>query len=121
MKGDDIAERLLEFSALVLRIVGDLPGDRRSRHVSQQLVRSGTSGGANYEEARSAESRADFAHKVLVAAKEVAEAVYWLKLLQRCGLTRGEGASRAVFEGRQLVAILKASARTARAGVDASA
>ena len=120
MKGDDIAERLLEFSAQVLRIVGELPADRRARHVAQQLMRAGTSGGANYEEARSAESRADFAHKALVAAKELAEAVYWLKLLLRCGLTRRADVPQVIDEGRQLVAILKASARTARSSVGAS-
>ena len=68
MKGDDIANRLLEFSAQVLRVVSELPNDAAAKHVARQLTRAGTSGGANYEEARGAESRADFAHKVLVAA-----------------------------------------------------
>ncbi|MBI3722350.1 four helix bundle protein [bacterium] len=62
MKGDDIADRLLEFSAQVLLIVGELPANGAGKHVARQLTRAGTSGGANYEEARAAESRADFAH-----------------------------------------------------------
>jgi four helix bundle protein len=121
MKGDDLADRLLEFSAQVLCVVGNLPDDPRAKHVARQLIRAGTSGGANYEEARSAESRADFAHKALVAAKEVGEAVYWLRLMVRCGFTRGEGVEKAIDEGRQLVAILKASAKTARAAIGATA
>ena len=83
MKGDDIAERLLELSVQVVRLVARLPKSPEGKHVARQLLRSGTSGGANYEEARAAESRADFAHKVLVAAKEVRESAYWLRLTQR--------------------------------------
>ncbi len=81
MIGDDIADRLLRFAARVLQLVGTLPGSPVGRHVARQLIRSGTAGGANYEEARGAESRADFAHKVLIAAKEVRESVYWVRLL----------------------------------------
>jgi four helix bundle protein len=116
MKGDDIAERLLEFGAQALHLVGELPRNGRARHVANQLTRSGTSGGANYEEARSAESNSDFAHRVLVAAKEVGESVYWLRLLERVGFLRPERVAPLIDEGRQLVAILKASAKTARAG-----
>ena len=83
--------------------------------MARQLTRSATSGGANYEEARCAESRADFAHKVLVAAKEVGESVYWLRLTQRTRLSCSTDLGALIGEGRELVAILKASAKTARA------
>ena len=53
--------------------MGDLDTSATARHVARQLTRAGTSGGANYEEARGAESRADFAHKILVSAKAVRE------------------------------------------------
>ena len=59
MKGDDIAERLLNFAAAVLRLCREMPGDPAGKHVSRQLMRSATGGGSNYEEARGAESRAD--------------------------------------------------------------
>ncbi len=110
-----IADRLLEFSAQVLLVVGELPPSAVGKHVARQFARAGTAGGANYEEARAAESRADFAHKVLVAAKEVGESVYWLRLIQRAGLACGERLGVAIREGTELAAILKASARTARA------
>ena len=77
-KGSDIAERLLEFGLVSLRIAERLPREAAARHVALQLVRAATSGGANYEEARAAESRADFIHKLRVAAKEVREASYWV-------------------------------------------
>ena len=114
MKGADIAERLLDFSAQILALIAGLPPTAVGKHVGRQLLRAGTSGGANYEEARCAESRADFAHKVLVAAKELRESVYWLRLIERARLSRQAHLTALVTEGSELLAILKASARTAR-------
>ena len=115
MKGDDIADRLLTFAAEVLLVVSEFPSDQAGKHVARQVTRSGTAGGANYEEARGAESRADFAHKVSVAAKEVRESVYWLRLAERVGLSRSPRLSTLIREGKELSAILESSANTARA------
>ena len=114
MKGDDIASRLLEFAARILDVIAGLPQTVLGKHIARQLTKAATSGGANYEEARGAESRADFAHKVQVSAKEVRESVYWVKLIQRMGLSRKPTLPWIIREGNELVAILKASARTAR-------
>jgi four helix bundle protein len=113
MKGDDIAERLLDFACGSLEVVENLPRTRVGRHISDQLMGSGTSGGANYEEARGAESPADFAHKAGVAAKEVRESVYWLRIVERRKMTN-RGGPMLIQEGRELASILMASARTAR-------
>lgn len=94
-----------------------MPRDAASRHVALQLVRSGTSSGANYEEARGAESRADFAHKAAVAAKEMREACFWLNLVHRASLVpddSNELLQSTLREAHELAAILGASARTAR-------
>ena len=64
-KGDDIAARLLDFSSKALDISSSLPKRDAWRHIASQLVRSATAGGANYEEARGAETRADFIYKVV--------------------------------------------------------
>jgi four helix bundle protein len=61
--GDDISERLLDFAVRVIKLVNVLPKTVVGRHIAGQLVRSGTSCGSNYEEARGAESRADFVHR----------------------------------------------------------
>jgi len=82
-KGDDIAERLLDAVEGVRRLLPALEVDAASKHVSKQLWRAASGGGANYEEARGAESAADFVHKVRVATKELREAHYWLRVLQR--------------------------------------
>jgi hypothetical protein len=82
---------------------------------------AGPAGGA-YEEARGAESPADFFHKVRIALKEVREARYWLKLTVRAGLVNAPDAIAPLIDGAdQLVAILTASANTARRRADHSA
>ena len=114
MKGDDIAERLLDFGAAAIRLSVRLPRHPGGRHIATQLVRCATSGGANYDEARRAESRRDFAHKVQIAAKEMGESVYWLRLVQRAKLVEFD-IRRLVREATELTSILASSARTAKA------
>jgi four helix bundle protein len=74
-RGDDIAARLVDLAARVIKLTGSLPRDSTGRHVSSQLVRSATSSGANYEEARGAESLRDFVHKLRLADKEMREGI----------------------------------------------
>jgi four helix bundle protein len=113
-KGHDIAERLLSFAAQILLLIKLLPQDVVGKHVARQIVRSATGSGANYEEARGAESRADFVHKVSVASKEARETHYWLKLIERAELIPENDISQLIQEANELVAILTSSARTAK-------
>ena len=69
--GGNIAARLADFAASVLRFSTRLPKDPTGRHIAIQMVRAATAVGANYEEARAAESRPDFVHKAGVALKEI--------------------------------------------------
>ncbi len=73
MAGEDISERLLDFAARIGQVVDALPDTRLGRHIAGQLVRSGTSPAPNYEEARAAESRKDFVHKLSIGLKELRE------------------------------------------------
>jgi four helix bundle protein len=77
-------------------------------------VRAGTAAGANYEEARGAESRADFVHKLGIAWKETRESWYWLRLIQRAELVSPQLLASIVDEANQLSAILASSIATAR-------
>ena len=113
-KGDDIAERLLDTVEGIRQLLPGLQHDSASKHVAKQLWRAITGGGSNYEEARGAESRADFVHKVRVATKELREACYWLRVVQRSTWLKPAVVDRLVDETDQLVAILVASARTAK-------
>lgn len=67
VKGDDISMRLLDFAVRIIRLVAELPKNVVGKHVAGQLIRSGTSAGANYEEARGGQSRADFIHKLALS------------------------------------------------------
>ena len=95
-----------------MAIARRLPPGHDHRHVANQLVRAGTSCGANYEEARGAQSRADFIHKVTIAAKEARETAYWLGVLDH--RSSDPSLADALDEARQLAAILSASSNTAR-------
>jgi four helix bundle protein len=122
LKGSDIARRLQSLGAAIPSLARELPPGVEMRHVSTQLVRAGTSCGANYEEARGAQSRADFIHKISIAAKEARETMYWLELVRayvsdddRAALARSQLDVHAIVdEARQLTAILGASVRTAK-------
>jgi four helix bundle protein len=114
MKGENISIRLRRFAAQVVRLCQTFPKGPAAKHILGQLVRAATSGGANYEEARGAESRADFIHKVGVANKEMREALYWLRLVQDAELAVSGDLDALVREADELVAILTASIKTAK-------
>jgi four helix bundle protein len=114
MKGENIAARLLVFGAGVVRLCRRLPDDASAKHIARQLVRAATGGGANYEEARGAESRADFIHKVGIANKELREARYWLRLTDEAAIVTDSELAALIREANELVAILTASIRTAK-------
>jgi four helix bundle protein len=81
-KGRSIVERTFEFAVKTVKLADTLA--RRSRigeKLASQLIKSGTSIGANVEEAQAAESRADFIHKYRIALKEARETKYWLRLI----------------------------------------
>ncbi|MEA2096127.1 MAG: four helix bundle protein [Candidatus Cloacimonadota bacterium] len=86
MKGDDISQRFIELAVRVIRLVKALPKDFVGKHIGNQLLRSGTSGGANYEEARGSESNADFIHKLEIALKELRESIFWVNVIGKAEL-----------------------------------
>jgi four helix bundle protein len=114
-KGDDIADRLLNLGAAVVKLLPALGKRPGGKAIVKQLERCGPAGGSNYEEARGAESPADFVHKTRIALKEVRETRYWLRLAARAELLdRTQHLATLIDEADQLVAILTASANTAR-------
>jgi four helix bundle protein len=114
VKGENISIRLRLFAAHVVRLCQALPKGPAARHIVGQLVRAATGGGANYEEARGAESRADFIHKVGVANKEMRETLYWLRLVNDAELAVDGDVNALVREADELIAILTASVKTAK-------
>ena len=114
MKGDDISERLIDFAVRVLRLVDSLLKTVVGKHIGSQLARAATAAGANYEEGRGAESRADFIHKLGIASKEARESRYWLKVIHRSVMIPPKRLESLMVECDELCAILAASISTAR-------
>lgn len=78
----DLRDRSLEFSRAVIRFLKAMPSHQLSNPISNQLVRSATSIGANFVEAKNASSKRDFRNKVFICKKEASETMYWLKILE---------------------------------------
>ncbi|MFB6263133.1 MAG: four helix bundle protein [Bradymonadaceae bacterium] len=109
--------RLAKFGGRVLGAADDLPSTHSGRHLRDQLSRAATAPGAHYAEARSAQSRADFIHKVALAAKEAREALYWLRVAEHAELADSR-LDHLIGEADEIVAILFTSLQTARENRD---
>jgi four helix bundle protein len=101
----DIKGRTFLFGVRVVKLVGRLPRNVAGLEIGRQLIRAGTSVGANVEEAQSGESKRDFVHKMGIAAKEAREARYWLRIIEATLLQDFEVDSL-VHEADELVRIL---------------
>lgn len=102
-----IRERSYRFALEIISFCRKLKKDREYE-LARQLLRSGTSIGANVDEASAGSSRADFAHKMTIASKEARESRYWLRLITDSGLARGEKPEQLLIEVNALVNILTA-------------
>jgi four helix bundle protein len=111
----DLEERLVDFAVRIIRITESLPKTTIGKHIAGQLIRSGTSPAPNYGEAQSAESRADFIHKIKIALKELRETRVWLLIIVRADLINPASKLDSVLdENNQLISIFVTSIGTAR-------
>jgi four helix bundle protein len=113
-QADQIEDRLIDFAAQVIFLSDKLPQSRAGQHIAQQMLRAGTAPAPNYGEARGAESRADFVHKLDIALKELNETKVWLKMVARAKLASGEAVRLVLDECQQLARLINASVQTAR-------
>jgi len=104
--GLELEERTLQFAVRIVNFASVLPRTAAAIAIGRQLLRAGTSVGANYREANRAEPREDFLHKVAIALKEAAETEYWLLLHSRVSLGNTEELACLTTEAGELVAIL---------------
>jgi four helix bundle protein len=111
----DLPERTFEFARRVVKLcqmLDQTPGV--SRTLANQLLRSGTSIGANVEEGQAGQSRADFLSKLSIACKEARETHYWLRLLAATDIVREPRLTDLIDEANQLVAILSTITKKTR-------
>jgi len=110
----DLDERLLTYGATIIKLVESLPATIAGRRIGDQLLRSGTSVGANFEEAQGAESKSDFAHKLQLALKELRESNFWPRLLAKAGILPDDALVKVIDESAQLRAILSKAVATVK-------
>ena len=102
----DLRERAFQFAVMVVEFAESLPSGVISRELGRQLVRSGTSIGANFEEGDVAESARDRAHKFSIARKEARESRYWCRVIGETAVGDPDAAAYLADEALQLVRIL---------------
>ena len=107
----DIRFRTFEFSVQVIELYKFLQFEKKEYVLGKQLLRSGTSIGANVEEATAAQSKKDFIAKMSIALKEARETNYWLRLLKRTGFIKKDNL---INESSEIMNILGAIIRTSR-------
>jgi four helix bundle protein len=104
-KPEDLAPRTRRFALAVVRLYITLPRSTVAYVLGRQLLRSGTSVGAHYREARRAKSNADFISKIEGALQELDESAYWLELLRDASVTKSEIVEKLTAECDELIAI----------------
>jgi len=114
MKNENLRVRTKQFALEIIRFCENLPNDETSKILRRQLLRSGTSVGANYRAACRAKSKLDFISKIGIVAEEADESGFWIELLQDAGKVQAKRADPLLQEANELVAISVSSINTAR-------
>ncbi|HEU0004842.1 MAG TPA: four helix bundle protein [Terriglobia bacterium] len=114
-RADQLEERLVDFAVRIIHLSAGLPKTPAGKHVAGQILRCGTSPAPNYSEARAAESRADFVHKMRVVLKELNETLVWLRMVRKSELITPELLADIIDENSQLCRIVTSSVSTAKA------
>ena len=110
----NLKDRTKQFALRVMRLYRALPRREEARIIGRQLLRSGTSVGANYQAACRARSKPEFVAKLGIVLEESDETVFWLELLQESSLVSAQKLAPLVQEARELTAIFVTSLCTAK-------
>src|SRR6266568_3504469 len=110
----ELEKRTKRFALRVISFVATLPKGKAGDVVGYQMVKAGTSVGANYREANRAESRNDFIHKIGIVEKEAAETQYWLELSQEARLGSTQERQWLLQESGELLAIFTSIGKTTK-------
>lgn len=115
-KPNPVKEKSYVFALALTRVVRGLQSEEKEFVLSRQCLRSGTSIGANVEEAIAAQSRKDFISKMSIASKEARETHYWLRLLRDAEYLERATAEALLVDSDELIKLLTAIVKTSREG-----
>ncbi|MBA3715693.1 MAG: four helix bundle protein [Pyrinomonadaceae bacterium] len=113
MNENELKQRTKQFSLRVIKLVGALPRSVEGRTVGNQLVRSGTSVGANYRAACRGRSKAEFIAKLGTVEEEADESAFWMEIIIESGLMEKKLVENLLQEANEIVAIIAASRKSA--------
>ena len=114
MNPGELKQRTKDFGKRVIKLIESLPKNMTTSVIGRQLLRSATSVGANYRAVCRAKSRADFIAKLGIVEEECDESLYWLEMLVETNQIKSTLVSNLMKEGEEILAIVVASAKTAR-------
>jgi len=114
MDSNELKDRTKRFALRILKLVAALPDTVQGRSVGGQLVRSGTSVGANYRSACRGRSKAEFIAKIGIVEEEADESGFWLELIMEGGLLNANRVRPLLVEANDITAIMVRSRITAR-------
>ncbi len=114
MGAEPLRKRTQAFAFAIIQFVQTIPDRGPARVIGQQLVRCGTSVGANFRAACRARSHPDFIAKLKIVEEECDESIYWLELLADLNLSNGGMLQKLTLEANEILAIIVASIKTAR-------
>ncbi len=114
MTPDELKRRTRQFGLRVIRLVEALPKTQTAAVIGRQLVRCGTSVGANYRAACRGKSKADFIAKLGTVEEEADESIYWLEMLVEAKVVKFNQVEKLLVEANELTAIVAASRKTAK-------
>lgn len=109
-----LKERTKQFGLRVLNLYEEISKTKKGEILGNQLLRSGTSVGANYRAACRAKSNADFIYKIQIVEEEADESVYWLELISESNIIRKNRLGSILKEANELTAIFTSSGKTAK-------
>jgi len=118
----DMSGRFLSFAVKIVKLENQLCKTFSGRHIYNQVFRAATSAAANFEEARSGESKADFIHKMQVVLKELRESHFWIKLVIAANpaSSQDEFLNLVYKESKELASITAKSVVTAKLKISKS-
>ncbi len=109
-----LRERLLKFSISVITLANQLPKSAAGFAIANQVIRSGTSIGANNEEAQDASSLKDFIQKLSISLREARETLYWLEVTKGSHLIEGSQIDSCMDECNELISIFVRSIKSSK-------
>lgn len=120
MTKEEMKSRTKAYAVRVVKLTRSLPRNREGDILGGQLLRAGTSVGANYRAVCRAKSTADFINKLRIVEEECDESLFWMEILVEVGFVKGSRLAELMAEGEEILRIIVSSAKTARSSGRAS-